>query len=232
VATLSAITPLAGALAGSLRVGQAVVDLTPPPLMPFRVPQRPPFSTPPAEGVHDPLQAKAVVFESGGVKAAIVACDLTSIPLHIHAAARAHVGKISGVPPENVMITATHTHTTPNIRPRFARNASPEQKKVMEDYLARLPELIAESVKAAEDHLKAATLEAAIGEVQGVAHNRRFLMNDGTVVSNPGKGNDDLLVNVVRAAGPTDPELPVLYFATPEGKPIATVINFSMHLEE
>jgi len=233
---LCVVTPLAAvdsppAPASTLRVGQAVVDLTPPPAMPFHVPQRPPYPTPPAEGVHDPLQAKAVVFESAGVKAAIVACDMTSIPFHIQMAARVQVGKICGVPPENVMITATHTHTTPNIRPRFARNATPEQKQVMETYLARMPGLIAESVKAAEAALKPATLQAAMGEVKGVAQNRRFLMNDGTVVSNPGKGNDELLVNVVRAAGPTDPALPVLYFATTNGRPITTMINFSMHLD-
>ena len=45
-----------------LRVGQAVVDITPPLAMPFHVPQRPPFPVVPAEGTHDPLYAKAVVF--------------------------------------------------------------------------------------------------------------------------------------------------------------------------
>jgi hypothetical protein len=217
--------------AAGLRVGQAAVDLTPPPLMPFHAPQRPPFPATPAEGVHDPLLAKAVVFEVDGVKAAIVACDMTSLPLHLHEAARVRVGRISSVPPANVMITATHTHTTPNIRPRFARNATPEQRQVMDEYLARLPQLIAESVKAAEAKLAPATLQAAMGEVKGVAFNRRFLMKDGTVVSNPAKGRDEGLVDVVRAAGPTDPSLPVLYFSTPDGKPLATVINFAMHLD-
>ncbi|WP_414661809.1 hypothetical protein [Horticoccus sp. 23ND18S-11] len=218
-------------LAQPFRFGTAVVDLTPPPLMPFHAPQRPPYPTTPAEGVHDPLQAKAIVFESGGVKAAIVACDMTSIPIHITAAARVHVGKISSVPPENVMITATHTHTTPNIRPRFARTATPEQRKVMDAYLEEMPKRIAESVRAAEANLVAARLQAAMGEVKGVAFNRRFLMKDGSVVSNPAKGRDEGLVDVVRAAGPTDPALPVLYFATAEGKPLATVINFAMHLD-
>ena len=214
-----------------LRVGRAVVDLTPPPLMPFHAPQRPPFPALPAEGIHDPLQAKTVVFECGGVKEAIVACDMTSIPVHITVAAREQVGRICSVPPANVMITATHTHTTPNIRPRFAKTATPEQKKVMDEYLARLPEKLAESVMLAEAALVSAKLSAAMGEVKGVAFNRRFLMKDGTVVSNPGKGQDELLVNVARAAGPTDPTLPVLYFANQQGQPLATVINFAMHLD-
>ena len=194
-----------------LRFGQAAVNITPPAEMPFQVPQRPPFRVVAASGTHDPLQAKAVVFEAGGVKVAIVACDLTSIPVHFIAAAREHVAKISSVPPENVMITATHTHTGPNIRPRFFQNASAGQRKVATDYLARLPQLIAESVQRAEQNLTEARLHAAIGEVPGVAFNRRFLMKDGTVVSNPHKGQDELLVNVVRPAGPTDSALPVVY---------------------
>lgn len=227
----AAVFVAAASAASGLRVGQAAVDLTPPPLMPFHAAQRPPFPASPAEGVHDPLWAKAVVFEVDGVKAAIVACDMTSIPLHLHQAARAHVGKICSVPPANVMFTATHTHTTPNIRPRFARNATPEQREVMAAYLARMPELMAESVRAAEARLAPATLQVAVGEVPGVAFNRRFLMKDGSVISNPAKGRDEGLVDVVRAAGPTDPSLPVLYFAASDGRPLATMINFAMHLD-
>src|SRR5687767_13000305 len=160
------------AFAQPLRFGQAAVDITPPEGMPFQVPQRPPFPVIVATGTHDPLHAKAIVFESAGVKAAIVSCDLTSIPIDIIRAARAHVAKISQVPPENVMITATHTHTVPNIRPRFFATASPAQKKVATEYLARLPQLIAESVQRAEQGLTAAKLRATIAQVPDVAFNR------------------------------------------------------------
>lgn len=226
---IAALNPLS--LAQSLRIGQAAVDITPPVGMPFQVPQRPPFPVVSAAGTHDPLHAKAIVFENGGVKAAIVACDLTSIPVHIIAAARAHAGKISQVPPENVMITATHTHTGPNIRPRFFKNASPQQKQVATEYLERLPQLIAEGVQRAEQNLTAARLHATVGHAPGVAFNRRFLMKDGTVVSNPGKGRDELLVNVVRPSGPTDPSLPIVYAETSTGQPLATLLNFAMHLD-
>jgi neutral ceramidase len=129
------------------------------------------------------------------------------------------------------MITATHTHTGPNLRPRFFANATPAQKKGAAEYLERLPRLIAESVQRAEAALTDARLHAAIGEVPGVAFNRRFLLKDGTVVSNPGKGDDGFLVNVARPAGPTDAALPVLYAESVGGKPLATVLNFAMHLD-
>lgn len=223
------------ASAATLRFGRAAVDITPPKDMPFHVAGlafvEPPYPVVTAEGTHDPVYAKAIVFESGGVKAAIVACDITSIPDYYITAAREHVARICTVPPENVMITATHTHTGPNVRPRKFAAASPIQMKVATAYLKRLPEMMAESVKAAEDDLTEARLHAAIGEVHGIAFNRRFLMKNGTVVSNPGKRDDKVLVDVVRPAGPTDPELPLLYLDTSDGNPLATVLNFALHLD-
>lgn len=233
--TLLAIVIIAGVLsqgrAQPLRFGSAKVDITPPASMPFHVPQRPPFPVVPAAGTHDPLYAKAVVFESGGVRAAIVACDVTSIPGDYIAAARAHIGRTCDVPPENVMITATHTHTGPNIRPRNFRTASPEQMQVATKYLQEFPEMMARAVKLGEENLTAARLHGAIAEVHGVAFNRRFLMKEGRVIANPGKGDDKQLVNVVRPAGPVDPAMPVAYFDTPEGEPLATMINFALHLD-
>lgn len=220
------------AFADELRIGTAAVDITPPLKMPFQVPQRPPNPAPGAVGTHDSLHAKAVVFENNGVKAALVACDLTSIPVAMVAAAREQVGKICGVPPENVMITATHTHTGPNIRPRYYKHtATPEQMEIAEAYLERLPQLIAESVLQAEAQLAPARLQAAEGTVDNLAHNRRYLMKDGRVYANPGKGNDEELMNIVREAGLTDPSLPLVYFDTPDGQPLASLVNFSMHLD-
>ncbi len=221
----------AQAASPALRVGRAKVDITPPLNMPFHVPQRPPFPVVPAEGVHDPLQAKAVVFESGGVRAAVVTCDVTSIPTEYIVTAREYIGKTCETPPENVMITATHTHTGPNIRPRNFQTATPEQKKIAADYLREFPVMIGKSVKAAEAAMVSARAQGAMAFVHGVAFNRRFLMKDGMVQSNPGKGDDKQLVNVVRAAGPTDPAMPIVYLDTPEGAPLATLANFALHLD-
>lgn len=219
------------AVADSLRVGAAAVDITPPVGMPFQVPQRPPFPVVPASGTHDPLHAKAVVFEAGGVRAAIVSCDLTSIPGSIIAAARAEVAKTCTLPPENVMITATHTHTGPNIRPRNFKSASPEQAEIATKYLARLPVLIAESVHAAESKLTDARAQAAIGEVRGLAFNRRYVMKDGTVRGSVGRTGPQEFADIVRPAGPTDPALPLVYIESTDGKPLASMVNFAMHLD-
>src|SRR6187401_685247 len=85
-----------------LSLGRASIDITPPANMPFQAPQRSSLRVSVGTGTHDPLHAKAIVFESGGVKAAIVTCDLTSIPVQMIAAAREHAGKLSTVLPENI----------------------------------------------------------------------------------------------------------------------------------
>lgn len=91
--------------------------------------------------------------------------------------------------------------------------------------------MIGRSVQAAEKNLQPARAHGAIAEVHGVAFNRRFLMKEGTVVANPGKGDDRQLANIVRPAGPIDPALPLVYLDTSEGEPLATMLNFALHLD-
>jgi hypothetical protein len=52
-------------------------------------------------------------------------------------------------------------------------------------------------------------------------------MRDGSVGWNAGKLNP----NIIRPAGPTDDEVQVVYFAADGGKPLATYVNFAMHLD-
>ena len=94
-------------------------------------------------------------------------------------------------------------------------------------FMDKLPGLIAQSVRQAHERLSPAKVSAAIGRVEGLAFNRRFFMRDGSVGWNPGKLNP----NIVRPAGPTDPDLPVVFFEGARNKPIATYANFAIHLD-
>ena len=68
-----------------------------------------------AEGVHDHLFAKALVFEEGETLAATVVCDLSGLPRSTVEEARRRIEEASGIPADHVMISATHTHTGPVI---------------------------------------------------------------------------------------------------------------------
>jgi len=206
-----------------LRAGAAAVKITPPkgaPLAGY-------YYNRAAEGVHDDLYAKALVLEQEGKKVAFVVCDLISLSRPIVEQARKLITDSSSVRGENVMMSATHSHTGPVLRGGSTRSAAQGgEEDVAVKYAEELPKLIAESVELAAERLTNAVVLAAIGYEEHLSFNRRFFMRDGTVVWNPGKAN----TNIIRAAGPIDPDVGVLLLQTPDAKAaIATYVNFAMH---
>lgn len=210
------------ASAQGLRAGAAEVVITPPkgaPMAGYYVPRI-------AEGTHDDLYAKAIVFELGGVKVALAACDVVFLPRDVTEKARQIIGEKTGIAPDHVMISATHDHTGPVIMTSPSRyNLEGAVKSIVQDYTDALPGKIAEAVADANARLQPAQIRAAIGHEGSLAFNRRYFMKDGTVGWNPGKLNP----NILRPAGPTDSSLPILYLETTDGKPIAAYTNFAMH---
>lgn len=209
--------------AGDLRLGRGSVPITPPVGMPMGGY----FELRLATGTHDDLYAKVLVLEKDGVKAALVACDIESLPRQTVQAARDLIQKTTGLRGENVMISATHAHTGPEMSPFFLAWAEGPTAEIARQYHASLPAMIAEAVRLAEQNLAPARAWAAIGHEDSLSFNRRFLMKDGTVRFNPGKQNPE----AVRALGPIDPAVPVVYFDSPDGQPLATYVNFALHLD-
>jgi hypothetical protein len=181
-----------------------------------------------AAGVHDELWAKSIVIDNGATSVALVALDIINTQRDYVQEARRLIRETAGIPGENVMISATHAHTGPIISNASARTvASGGNQGLAAEYTKALPGLIAESVREAKAQLAPGKVFAGLGQEGGLSFNRRFHMKDGSVGWNPGRLNPDIL----RPAGPIDPAVPVLYFASPEGKPLATYVNFTMHLD-
>lgn len=214
------------AKAGPLTVGASTADITPP----RGCPMAGYYSARGAEGTHDPLHAKALVIEKDGTRAALVSLDLISTTRGLVEETRKLVEKETGIPGANVMISATHSHTGPVLWDGSPRaDALGGGGEIARDYIKELPGKIAAAVKAADGGRKPARVSFATGKEDGLAFNRRFHMEDGTVGWNPGKKNP----KIVRPAGPTDPSVPVVFFETDDKqpKPIATYANFAMHLD-
>src|SRR5687768_13060171 len=127
-----------------------------------------------AEGTHDPLYAKALVFEQDGQKAAVVVCDLLTLNRRLIEETRAKISSSTGLKGEHVMISATHTHTGPVLHDGSPRSASlGGESDLVTSYTRALPDKIAESVRRAEEKLVACRLMAAIGREEHMSHNRR-----------------------------------------------------------
>jgi hypothetical protein len=210
--------------AGELRVGAAATNITPP----NGIPMAGYYAVRLADGTLDDLFAKAIVFEQDGAKAAVVAVDLVTLPRYTVEEARKLIAQSTGVPGENVMISATHSHTGPLLSGGSTRNSAyGGDMEIAKTYTASLPAKIADAVKHAETALVPAKLSSATGREESLPFNRRYVMKDGTVGWNPGKLNP----NIVRPAGPTDPAVPVVYAESVDGRPLATYVNFAMHLD-
>ncbi len=210
--------------AQDLQVGVAQVDITPPP----GAPMAGYYFNRAAEGVHDPLLAKAMVLDGNGIRLALVTCDLLSMPGDIARQARARIADDPGIPPAHVLISATHTHTGPVLLTGQIRyNLEGEMRRIGEQYARDLPARIHMAVAQAAANLQPARLHRASTKQATLTFNRRFWMKDGTIGWNPGKRNP----NIVRVAGPIDPEVAVLYVETIQGKPLAALVNYALHLD-
>jgi neutral ceramidase len=210
--------------AAELKVGAARVQITPPP----GVPLAGYYHERGADGVHDDLFSRAIVLERDGVKAALVSLDLISTRRKFVEQARALIEQQTGIPGAHVMISATHAHTGPILPDTSARDAGVgEGGAVAKSYLEALPGLIAQSVRLAHGQLQPAAASSFIGHEPSLTFNRRFHMKDGSVGWNPGKLNPD----IIQPAGPIDPAVPVVFFETPRQQPIATYVNYAVHLD-
>jgi hypothetical protein len=181
-----------------------------------------------AQGVHDDLFAKTIVLDDGEVRVALVALDLISTPRDLVEDARREIGRVTKVPGELAMISATHTHTGPVLRGRGTREADlGGETDLARRYRAELPAKIAEAVRLAESRLAPAKAFFGRGHEASIAFNRRFHMKDGSVGWNPGKLNPKIL----KPAGPIDPDVPVVYFESADGRPLGTYVNYAVHLD-
>ncbi len=221
----------AAASPAELEAGLAVVDITPP--IGWRLSGY--FHERLSTGTHDPLRAKAIVLRQGSRRAALVFCDLIGVPLEVSRQARRLAEQQSGIPAPNILITATHTHTGPlyfgALRQEFhsrAVDTGGRDPQEPIDYSARLVERIGQAIADAQAALRPVKLQAGVGKQQGLSFNRRFHMKDGSVRFNPGKLNPD----IVRPAGPIDPDVGVLLFADRgDNRPLASLTVFALHLD-
>ena len=170
--------------------------------------------------VRDDLMAKAVVFDDGTTKAAIVVCDLCRVMRDEVEKAREIISEATGIPAGNIWISATHTHSGPETHPN-------KHVPINQAWIGRLPQMIADAAIRAHASLRPVTPRLAEEYEDRVAFNRRFRMKDGTVQFNPGKQNPE----IIGPDGPIDPQLNVLRLDGPDGQPIAIIANYSLHVD-
>lgn len=212
-----------------LRVGVATTDITPGSDYPMSGYYHERLST----GIKDPLQAKAIVFRQGELSAAFVVCDLIAISSDLSSEIRKRVQRQTGIPGDHIIVAATHTHTGPDYgRELFCFTTGrpmPPSAKERKPYVPQMIEAVATVVVRAFEAARPMTLLAGTTLQQTpVAFHRRYLMKNGEVRTWIGLQDP----NVLRTAGPIDPEIGILLLRDAAGdQPTAVLSSHALHLD-
>ena len=93
-----------------LEIGAAAIDVTPRrPLFLYGYPHAPRIST----GVYDPLFSSAMYFAAGNTAVLFIANDVVLIPREMVRRVRERLSAVTMIPPCQILISATHTHSGP-----------------------------------------------------------------------------------------------------------------------
>ena len=188
--------------AQSFKAAAAYRVITPDPLLPVSGGVGTPEPVTKKQG---DLFVRAMVLENNSTRIAIVGIDNLGWPAILGNKARA---LIKGIPPENIVIGATHTHSAPD-----AYGFPNEKGEVLADfeYLGWVTQQIADAVNEAVENLQPAALKIAVGKAQGkIAYNYY-----APQLYDPRCG-------VIQAVGTKGKN---------KGKVIATLVNYAIHPE-
>jgi hypothetical protein len=155
----------------------------------------------PAKEKRGELTARAIVFRKADVSVAIVSLDLLGFPSVLCDRVRV---KVHRIPAANILIGSTHTHSAPECY------AFPDGKGGHTgdlEYMDLVCDRAALAINEAIDHLQPASIKLATGEAQGkIAYN-------------------------YYAPDLYDRRMSVIQAKSPQGKTIATLVNYAVHPE-
>lgn len=159
----------------------------------------------PSTGVHDAVEARALIISNGAEKIAFVSVDHLGFDHSMVERVRAVASPASGIAADRIFVMSSHTHAGGGafleIFPALAGRYEPKIRAFYE-------ERAAEAVIAASKNLRPALISFGAGEARGISRFRS---------SWP-------------PSGPVDPEVGVIRVDSAEtGKPLAILMNFAAH---
>jgi hypothetical protein len=175
------------------------------------------------------------VFQQGKESAALVFCDLVGISLDVSLPARQKASQATGIPIDHIAVTATHSHTAPLFYSALhdylhERETSKHGKDPFDSaaYRTELANKIASAIVQANAALKPVRIKSGYAQEDQISFNRRFYMKDGSVRFNPPTQDP----NIIRAAGPIDPQVGIVLLTNADAKaPASAIVSFAMHLD-
>ncbi|MBL7187425.1 MAG: neutral/alkaline non-lysosomal ceramidase N-terminal domain-containing protein [Phycisphaerae bacterium] len=200
------------AVKAALRAGAARTDITPAkPIKMAGYSSRTQLS----EGIHDPLLARAVVFENNGKRLVLVSTDIIGFYSGTADHFRQIILKEFKLEPGELFLSSVHTHAGPGLT-IDKENGHPNNLEYTKDLEGTLVKLI----RQASDDMGPVRIGTGVG-YSPVGMNRRELQFDRS-------GNSQIRLGR-NPYGPTDKEVLVTKLARPDGKVFAALFDHATH---
>ena len=168
-------------------------------------------------GVHDNIYATCIATSYNGVTALFITVDVRNITNDMCDKTMQIIEEKTGIPAQNVIITATHNHSSPDT----GLTDRPNIRKWFTLYYDAIPVMLEEALA----DLAPAEMQIGRSETEGMNFVRRYLMADGTYNGIAGTNNGKKYVAHETEA---DPEFQVVKFERGENKDII-LVNWQAH---
>ena len=211
----------------AFRAGAHLVDISP---TNFPVIVNAMFTERSATNAADRLYARALVLDDGVTRVGIAVVDTCMMGRELLDSAKDIASRATGIPPERMLISATHTHSAPSAMACLGSRQDTS-------YATFLVPRIAEAIIGGNNHLTRARIGWAAVDDWDHTFNRSWIRRSDRVLNDP-FGNATVRANmhpgyespdVTGPTGTVDPGLTVLAVQSVEGHPIALLANYSQH---
>ncbi len=173
-----------------------------------------------ADGVLDELEANAVAISDGKRKVVLISVDNIGISKLYIEEFKQTICEKAGLKKEELFLHSTHTHTGPALRTVDGE----EEMKMVEAYKEFALSKCVDVAKFALADLKPAKMGYGVAKAPNIAFIRRYRMKDGSVKTNPGVLNPDILHPI----GEVDENVSVIRFDR-EGAETVVISNLGCH---
>ncbi len=176
----------------------------------------------PAEGKLHDLWVKALALEDAmGRRVVLLTSDLCGMPKWLDENVCARLKKTHGLERDQIRLTNSHNHCAPAVRDELADYYPLDdvQKKLVDEYSARLEEDIVATIEKALSSLRPAKLSAGEGLCTFAVNRRNNKVAE--VAATLGRGG--------RLKGPVDHSVPVLAVQSADDALVAVVLGYACH---
>ncbi|GEM_PF-1318615 len=200
---------------GFLWIGLDKVDVTP--SYPVRLGGY--FNERISTGVLDRLYLRLAALSDGESRFLFLQLDNCAVPSKDAEDIRREIARRSEYQKHEIMLFTSHIHTGPDLVGFFGL---PREEK----YLGELKKTVVETAVRLRPH-QPVSISMARAIYEGLAFNRRWVMKDGRVVTNPPKKSPQRL----RPEGAVDREVNTIVFKDGQGRFQAVFVNISNHTD-